>query len=70
MADEIDDWVGTADLAERLQVARNTVHNWRCSQLSAKLPEPRRRVGQRKELQWSWSRDIEPWARRTRRLLE
>lgn len=57
------DPVGISDIARRLGVQRDTVQKWRTRGL---LPAPRWVVGGRPA--WSWSEDIEPWARTTGRL--
>lgn len=54
--------VGLAEIAERLNVERNTVDQWRHRSV---LPEPRWSVGGRPA--WDWS-DITAWAKETGRL--
>jgi len=54
--------VGLVEIAERFDVARSTVDQWRARHL---LPEPRWIVGGRPA--WDW-RDIQAWAKRTGRL--
>lgn len=58
------DPVGIAEIAERLNVKRQTVDIWRHRDL---LPEPRWMVGGRPA--WNWD-DIEKWARDSGRLPE
>lgn len=53
--------VGLAEIAQRLNVERGTVDQWRARKL---LPEPRWTVGGRPA--WDWS-DIAAWAKETGR---
>ena len=61
---DVDDLVGTAEIADRLGLARyETVHNWR--RRYPDFPEPV--VQLRQAFVWAWP-DVEAWARRTGRL--
>lgn len=55
--------VGAAEIAARLGVGRQMVHQWR--QRHEDFPEPVARLEQ--ALVWHWP-DVEAWARRTGRL--
>lgn len=57
--------VGLAQIAEHLGVKRKTANMWKTRDL---LPEPQWRVG--KDPAWCWPHQIQPWARKTRRLDE
>jgi chromosome partitioning protein len=61
---DVDDLVGTSEIAERLGVSRHqVVHDWR--RRHRDFPQP---VAQLKRGPiWSW-RDVERWARATGRL--
>ncbi len=54
--------VGLMEIADRLRVERQTARNW---QQRGVLPPHRWTVSGRPA--WSWTRDIEPWARQTGR---
>ena len=62
---DVDDLVGTAEVAERLGLAQyQTVHLWRTRYPD--FPEPV--VTLKQALVWVWS-DVELWARTTGRLV-
>lgn len=57
------DPVGAVEIAERLNVKRRTVDQWR--QRATDFPAPRWTVGGRPA--WNWD-EVEAWAKRTDRL--
>jgi transposase-like protein len=61
---DVDDLVGAAEIADRLDVAhRETIHVWR--RRYPDFPQPVAEL--RQALIWSWP-DVERWARSTGRL--
>ena len=61
---DVDDMVGTAEIAERLGLAQTqTVHLWR--RRYPDFPEPVAQL--RQAMIWSWA-DVERWAKNTGRL--
>lgn len=60
---DVTDLVGAAEVAERLGIARQSVHQLR--HRHADFPQPLARLQQ--ALVWNWP-DVEEWARRTGRL--
>ena len=61
---DVDELVGTAEIAERLRVKRaEVVHDWRRRHADFPAPVARLRIG----YVWHWP-DVEAWAKKTGRL--
>jgi predicted DNA-binding transcriptional regulator AlpA len=61
---DVDELVGTAEIAQRLGVRRlQVVHDWR--RRHSDFPKPVARLS--RVMVWAWS-DVERWARETGRL--